>query len=114
MKHEGKIILYSYDNINLFHKHSQIFITTEKSFNSVGVNVKQTWKAWLKGSTLQECFRLIRISGLDVVEAFCLAVFYGLLLNPGKTIINLIIYVFYNLHNWIKGASRALQPYDSD
>ena len=35
MKHEGKIILYSYDNINLFHKQFQIFIRTEKSFNSV-------------------------------------------------------------------------------
>lgn len=42
MKHEGMIIFYSYDNINLFHKHTQIFIGTEKSFNSVGVNVKQT------------------------------------------------------------------------
>lgn len=40
MKHEGKIILYSYDNINLFHKHTQIFIRTEKSFNSVSANVK--------------------------------------------------------------------------
>lgn len=40
MKHEGKIILYSYGNINLFHKHTQIFIRTEKSFNSVGANVK--------------------------------------------------------------------------
>lgn len=26
MKHEGKIILYSCDNISLFHKHAQIFI----------------------------------------------------------------------------------------
>lgn len=42
MKHEGKIILYSYDNINLFHNHTQIFIGTEKSFNSVRANVKQT------------------------------------------------------------------------
>lgn len=42
MMHERKTILYSYDNINLFHKHSQIFIRTEKSFNSVGADVKQT------------------------------------------------------------------------
>lgn len=42
MKPEEKIILYSDDNINLFHKHFQIFIRTEKSFRSVAANVKQT------------------------------------------------------------------------
>lgn len=35
MKPEGKIILYSCDNISLFHKNAQIFIRIEKPFNII-------------------------------------------------------------------------------
>lgn len=44
MKHEEKIILYSCDNISLFHKHTQIFIRIEKTFNVISGNVKWTEK----------------------------------------------------------------------
>lgn len=44
MKHEEKIILYSCDNISLFHKQTQIFISCEKkkSFNIIRGDEKQT------------------------------------------------------------------------
>lgn len=44
MKHEGKIILYSCDNISLFYKHTEIFISIENPFNTFSGDVKWTKK----------------------------------------------------------------------
>lgn len=44
MKHEGRIILYSCDNISLFYKHTQIFISIENPFNTVSCYVKKKKK----------------------------------------------------------------------
>lgn len=64
------------------------YLLEQKNHSIVSV-LKLPSKAWFKGSTRHKFFIIIILSGLHVVEGR-LPVFYGLLLNPGKTIINLI------------------------
>lgn len=59
---------------------------------------------------------LIIVLGLGMVAAFWLAGFYCLLLDPGKTIINLIIFfpAFVGNTKELKQCPWAAQPYCSD
>lgn len=95
MKHEEKAILYSCDNISLFYKQTQIFIRIIKPFNIISGNVKWTKKIKKeeKKKTHMKRGSLIIAPRLGMVAAFWLAGFYCLLLDPGKTIINLIFFL---------------------
>lgn len=117
MKHEEKIILYSCDHISLFHKQIQIWSELKKH-SKLWVSMKNgpkrlnrkkeenTWKRWF----------LIIAPRLGMGAAFWLAGFYCLLLDPGKTIINLIIFfpAFAGNTKELKQCPWAAQSYSSD
>lgn len=57
MKHERGIILYSCDNISLFHKRAQIFIRIEKPFDIISGTVKWNKKDFTKGRKRENAWR---------------------------------------------------------